>query len=490
MEILNNTIMKKKSARPIKIVQFGEGNFLRAFVDWFLQELNDAGLYHGDVAVIQPQPTGRIKALKAQDGRYTLIQEGMKDGQFTSEIKVIDVLQQFIDPYTAYEAYLKLAEVDTLEFVISNTTEAGIVLDETDLMSNTPPTSFPGKLLAFLHHRYETFHGDMNKGLYVIPCELIDDNGDELHRCLKELAIINGLSTAFLTWLSEANTFTNTLVDRIVPGYPTEQAAELTKKLGYIDDNMVMGEIYHLWVIEDRGGISNRLNGAKLGLNMIFTSDIKPYKIQKVRILNGLHTLMVPVAYLLGLNTVGDVMKNESLLTFIKNTTNLEIIPATGQYLPTELLHTFAHDVYDRFSNPQIHHELMAIALNAIAKFKSRLLPTALDYVSIKGKFPPHIAFSLASLLLFYKGWRHDEQINLQDDPAVLAFFKTLWQPTGEEISEQFLVSKCLKNTALWGMDLNDIPGATEQVVEWMEKIIESGMAAALRQFLASIDEN
>ena len=485
MQVLSNAVIEKKTERPIKIVQFGEGNFLRAFVDWMLQELNDASIYHGDVAVIQPQPNGRIKELKAQDGLYTLIQEGMKDGEFISEMKVIDVLRQFIDPYTEYEDYLKLAEVDTLEFVFSNTTEAGIVLDSTDLITNTPPASFPGKLLAFLYHRYVTFNGSMDKGLFIVPCELIDDNGDELHRCLRELAVINGLGMDFLTWLSEANTFTNTLVDRIVPGYPVERAPELTEKLGYIDNNMVMGEIFHLWVIEDRKGIGNILDGAKIGLNIVFTRDIKPYKIQKVRILNGLHTLMVPVAYLLGLNTVGEVMKDELMLKFIKNTTSLEIIPATESYLQAETLQAFANEIYDRFSNPQIHHELMAIALNSTAKFKSRLLPTALDYVKINGEFPAHIAFSMASMLLFFKGWRNEEKINLQDEQSFLDFYESLWRRCGTQIDERGVVQEFLGLTSFWGSDLNKIPGLTEQIVGMMGQIIVHGMETALANFLS-----
>jgi len=485
METLSNKVIKNRQERPIKIVQFGEGNFLRAFVDWMLQELNDAGVYHGDVAVVQPLDFGRIKELEAQDGLYTLVQEGMKAGKFVAKQQVIEILRQFVNPYEDYEAYLRLAEVDTLEFVFSNTTESGIVLDETDRITNTPPRTFPGKLLAFLYHRYQKFNGAMDKGLFIVPCELIDDNGDELSKCVQRLAEIHELEAGFMKWLAEANTFTNTLVDRIVPGYPAARTAELTQTLGYIDNNLVMGEIFHLWVIEDRGGISKILDGAKIGLNMVFTDNIKPYKIQKVRILNGLHTLMVPVAYLKGINTVGEAMKDEQIFAFIKRATDLEIIPATTSYLSAEGLTNFAQEIYNRFSNPQVHHELMAISLNATAKFKSRLLPTALDYVKINGEFGPCMAFSLASMLVFFRGLRNEEPINLQDEAQFLEFYASLWQRLSDGlIAERDLVREFLGLASHWECDLNEISGLTEQVLKYVTAISNQGMAQALTEFL------
>lgn len=486
MNTLSNTVIGNKTKRPIKIVQFGEGNFLRAFVDWMLQELNNAGIYNGDVAVVQPLDFGRVKELADQDGLYTLVQEGVKDGQFVATTQVIDILREFINPYEDYNAYLKLAEVDTLEFIFSNTTESGIVLDETDSIKNTPPKTFPGKLLAFLYHRYQKFKGAMDKGLFIVPCELIDDNGDELHKCVKRLAEIHELEDNFINWLSEANTFTNTLVDRIVPGYPAGRIEALTEKFGYIDNNIVMGEVFHLWVIEDRNGISKILDGAKAGLNMIFTDNIKPYKIQKVRILNGLHTLMVPVAYLKGIDTVGNAMKDELMLKFIKNTTDLEIIPATERYLSKEVLVNYAKEIYDRFSNPQVHHELMAISLNSTAKFKSRLLPTALDYVKVNGKFSSYIAFSLASMLVFFKGVRNGELINLQDEEQFLQFYANVWAKyDASELDVHGVVTAFLGLVSHWESDLNEIVGLNDQLTSVVESILVSGMEATLTKFLA-----
>jgi|GEM_PF-6073 len=473
----------ERSERPIKFVQFGEGNFLRAFVDWMIQELNDSGLYHGDVAVVQPLEFGRVAELVKQDGLYTLIQEGVQNEKFISNSKIIDVLRQFINPYDDYAAYLKLAEVDSIEFIISNTTEAGIVLDESDSIYQTPPKTYPGKLLAFLKHRYETFNGDVSKGLYIVPCELIDNNGDELRKCVRRLAELHDLKADFLKWLDEANTFTNTLVDRIVPGYPVKRVEEFTQKFGYVDQNMVLGEVFHLWVIEDRNGISNVLKGQEAGLNMLFVKDIKPYKIRKVRILNGLHTLMVPVAYLNGINTVGETMSNELMFNYLDQTVVKEMIPATEQYLTKDELYQFASEVYDRFNNPQVHHELMAISLNATSKFKSRLLPTALDYVKINGTFPKRIGFSLASLLVFYRGKRGEESIHLQDDQQFLNFYKSVWSSydSGTK-SIRDVVEAVLGLKSHWEVNLNEIPNLTDEVTRSVEEILTNGIKVALQK--------
>lgn len=448
-----------------------------------IQELNNAGVYNGNVAVVQPQPFGRVNELAKQDGLYTVIQEGVQNGEFISQSQIIDIISEFVDPYADYLSYLKLAEIETLEFIISNTTEAGIVLDESDSIAATPPHTFPGKVLAFLYHRYRHFNGDRSKGLYIVPCELIDNNGDELHRCVKRLAEIHQLEDEFMVWLEEANTFTNTLVDRIVPGYPAKRVDEFTNQFGYIDHNMVLGEVFHLWVIEDRNGISSVLKGEEAGLNILFTKDIKPYKIRKVRILNGLHTLMVPVAYLNGIDTVGETMNDELMLAYLNKTVEDEMIPATEHYLTQEELHQFAKEVYDRFNNPRVRHELMSIALNSTAKFKSRLLPTALDYIERYGEFPKYIAFSLASLLVFFRGKRGDESIALQDDQSFLTLYATLWNQYEEgSITISEMVTQFLGMVDHWEQDLNKIPGLTKYVTQTVENILNNGMNDALKK--------
>ncbi|MGN1344572.1 MAG: tagaturonate reductase, partial [Traorella sp.] len=254
MESLNKSIIKKTYA-PIKIMQFGEGNFLRAFVDWIIQKMNDSKKYEGHVVVVQPLEFGRVNELAAQDGLYTLYLEGLNNGEVVKTHEVIDVLDDFINPYTEYDKFLKYAESEDLEVVISNTTEAGIVLDPSDINFSKTPHTFPGKVLSLLKHRYDYFNGDTNKGLSFICCELIDNNGDELKKCVLGLAKVLQLSESFITWINEACHFTSTLVDRIVPGYPRDEIQEITNELGYIDNSIVKGEIFHLWVLKKEAHI-------------------------------------------------------------------------------------------------------------------------------------------------------------------------------------------------------------------------------------------
>ncbi|MDE7256983.1 MAG: tagaturonate reductase, partial [Clostridia bacterium] len=309
MELISKKIYNKPE-RPVKIMQFGEGNFLRAFVDWIIQSLNDDGAINADVVVVQPMPFGRVKELKEQDGLYTLRLEGIDNGEKVKKSRVIDVIGDLLNPFEEYEKYLSYGESEDLQIIISNTTEAGIAVDPSDTDLTVCPKSYPGKLLALLKRRYDRFKGDMNKGLAIIPCELIDNNGDELYRCLTELAKINKMDAKFIEWLQKANHFTSTLVDRIVPGYPKGEIEAIQKETGYIDNNVVKGEIFHLWVLKKEPFVQKVLPADSTGLNVIFADSIKPYKQRKVKILNGSHTAMVPVAYLCGIDTVGEAVND------------------------------------------------------------------------------------------------------------------------------------------------------------------------------------
>ena len=372
MNDLNRTNYTKSVKRPVKILQFGEGNFLRAFVDWILQNLNDSGVINSNVAVVQPMPMGRVAELAKQDGLYTVCLEGIDKGEKVQSRRIIDVLSDFINPFEEYEKYLSYAKSEDLEVIISNTTEAGIALDSSDTDFTKCPKSFPGKLLALLSARYEHFNGDMSKGLAIIPCELIDHNGDELKRVMLELAGINKMSMGFIKWLTEANHFTSTLVDRIVPGYPRDAAAEICKEIGFQDNNIVKGEIFHLWVLQKDAFVQEKLPADKSGLNVIFADDITPYKQRKVKILNGSHTAMVPVAYMSGIDTVRESVEDDDVGRFVQELVNDEIKPTID--LPKDEMDAFASSVIERFKNPFIRHELMSIALNSTTKFKTRLL--------------------------------------------------------------------------------------------------------------------
>lgn len=410
--------------RPIKVVQFGEGNFLRAFVDPFIQTLNEQGLFDGNVAVIQPMPQGRVRDLEQQDGLYTLMLEGLEQGKVISEHKIIDVLSEFIDPYTQYQNYLDLAASPILTTVVSNTTEAGIAFMAETIHFNQCPTSFPGKLLAFLRMRFEVFAGAKEAGLDILACELIDDNGQTLKKVLVEMARYNNMSETFIHWMTTANRFYNTLVDRIVPGYPKQDAQRLESEFGYLDHSMVKGEIFHLWVIEGEKGLNQRLPFDQAGLNVYFVDVLKPYKERKVKILNGSHTALVPIAYLCGIDTVKEAVTDPQVGKFIQNLIWQEVIPTID--LPKADMEKFAQAVLERYLNPFVRHELMSIALNSMSKYKSRILPSVLTQLD-HGKFPKLQLFSLAANIVFYRGKRNDESIKLQDDPQFLELYQQLW---------------------------------------------------------------
>ncbi len=480
MELLNKNL-HKKPVRPVKIMQFGEGNFLRAFVEWILQDLNDKGAINASVAVVQPMPFGRVKELAEQDGLYTLRLEGIDNGKQVKSSRIIDVIGDCVNPFTEYEKFLKYGESEDLEVIISNTTEAGIAVDPTDTDFSVCPKSYPGKLLALLKKRYDHFKGDMKKGLAIVPCELIDNNGDELYRCLTELAKINKMDEKFIKWMQTANHFTSTLVDRIVPGYPAAEIENIRKETGYLDNNVVKGEIFHLWVLKKEAHVQKVLPADKTGLNVIFADDIKPYKQRKVKILNGSHTAMVPVAYLCGIDTVGEAVNDPVMGKFVRDFVFEEVNPTIA--LPQDQMVAFANSVIERYQNPFIRHELMSIALNSTTKFKTRLLPTLTDYVAIKKALPQHLLFAFAALVKFHKGERGNEKIELKDDPAYLEHWAKLWADFDGDYDK--LAKAALGWKEAWDMDMNTIhPEITSTVARYLKAMDTKGMRAALECFV------
>ncbi len=476
MELISKKLFNKPE-RKIKIMQFGEGNFLRAFVEWIIQDLNDKGAIDAGVAVVQPMPFGRVNELAVQDGLYTLRLEGIDNGENVKKSQVIDVIGDCVNPFTEYEKFLKYGESEDLQVIISNTTEAGIAVDPDDTDFSSCPKSYPGKLLALLKRRYDHFKGDMGKGLAIIPCELIDDNGDELYRCLTELAKINKMDAKFIEWMQNANHFTSTLVDRIVPGYPRNEIEEIQEETGYIDNNVVKGEIFHLWVLKKEPHIQKVFPADKTGLNVIFADDIHPYKQRKVKILNGSHTAMVPVAYLCGIDTVGEAVSDPIIGKFVRDFVFEEVNPTIN--LPQDQMVAFANSVIERYRNPYIRHELMSIALNSTTKFKTRLLPTLVDYVKIKGKLPNRLLFAFAALVEFHKGKRGNEDIALKDDPEYLAKWKELWAGFGGDYNK--LAKDALGWTEAWDMDMNGLhPEITATVAKYLKAMDTKGMPCAV----------
>lgn len=462
-----------------RIMQFGEGNFLRAFVNWMIHKMNKEAEFDGGVVAVQPIDKGLINMLNDQDGLYTLYMNGIKNGEAVSENEVIDCIQRGIDPYVDFEGLKALAASDDLRFVISNTTEAGISYQEGNKFDDVPPASFPAKVTVLLHHRFTTFSGAADKGLIFIPCELIDRNGDNLKKIILQYAEEWNLGAEFVAWVEDNNIFCNTLVDRIVPGYPRDKVEQLTQELGYKDNLIVEGEQFHLWVIEGPASVEAEFPSAKCGLDVVFTDNMAPYRTRKVRILNGAHTTMVPVSYMYGIEYVRESVEDEVIGAWIKSAIADEIVPTLD--LPLEELNQFASDVLDRFRNPYLKHALMSIALNSVSKFKTRVLPSVTEYIARKGELPQKLCYSLAALICFYKGEVGGKEIALNDDQPVLDFAASTWAKyDGSADSAKAVATAFLSNTSFWGEDLTSYEGLAELVGNNVAAIIEKGIAATL----------
>jgi len=477
----------QKEILPEKILQFGEGNFLRAFVDSMFDELNAAGLFGGSITVAQPIAAGLADVLKEQDGLYTLFLRGLENGQEVCRKRVITSVQDAVNPYEDFNSYFARAKNPDLRFVVSNTTEAGIAYAAGDNLTDTPQKSFPGKVTAFLFTRFTHFAGDMAKGLVFIPCELIDYNGTTLKKIVLRYAEEWNLGEAFVTWVNEACVFTNTLVDRIVTGYPRDEAAQLEAELGYTDKLLDTGEIFHFWVIEGPSWLREELPFEKLGLNVVFTDDATPYKLRKVRILNGAHTCSVTAAYLCGHNTVGEMVADPMFKTYLEKALFEEVIPTLD--LEYDNLKTFADAVFDRFANPFIKHMLLSITLNSVSKWKARVLPSVLEYAKRKNALPTVLTFSFAALLAFDRGTsiedgaligdRAGEAYKIMDDAANLELMQSLWSKCdGSSAAIDVLVKDICGRTDIWDTDLNTLAGFADAVSAALLGIVQNGMKA------------
>lgn len=476
---LSKKIYQHYQEYPEKILQFGEGNFLRGFADWMFHQLNKHAGFNGSAVVVPPTHRGMVNVLNEQDGLYTGYLRGLKNGKAESTHEVIDVISRGINVYENFDAYIKTAEQPEIRYIISNTTEAGIAYNESDKATDAPPNSYPAKLAVWLYHRCQTFNGDASKGVHIIPCELIESNADNLKRIILQFASQWKYEERFVNWLNTACTFNNTLVDRIVPGYPKERISEITAELGYEDKQVVEGEPFHLWVIEAGEQLQKELPFPSIGLNVLYVKDITPYRTRKVRILNGAHTALVPVAYLYGIDTVRESVEHSVVGKYLRDAIFKEIIPTLD--LPKEELEQFANEVIDRFRNPYIRHLLMSIALNSWSKFETRVLPSILEYKKRKGAIPQHLAFSLAATIEFYKGKRGEEAIALNDDAAAMELLKNEWAASdGSEKSIKEVVTKVLAYEKNWKQDLNNIEGLTDAVAKHLLNIEKYGMKRAI----------
>ncbi|MBT1906515.1 tagaturonate reductase [Enterobacter kobei] len=466
---------------PERIIQFGEGNFLRAFVDWQIDLLNEHTDLNAGVVIVRPIQSAFPPLLSTQDGLYTTIIRGLNEqGETVSESRLIRSVNREIDVYSQYDAFLKLAHNPDMRFVFSNTTEAGIGYHAGDKFDDAPAVSYPAKLTRLLFERFSHFNGATDKGWIIIPCELIDYNGDALRELILRYAQEWALPAAFIQWLNEANHFCSTLVDRIVTGYPRDEAAALEAELGYHDAFLDTAEHFYLFVIQGPTFLARELRLNKYPLNVLIVDDIKPYKERKVAILNGAHTALVPVAFLAGLDTVGEAMNDADICAFVEKAIYQEIIPVLD--LPCDELESFASAVTGRFRNPYIRHQLLSIALNGMTKYRTRILPQLLTGQKVRGQLPPRLTFALAALIAFYRAERNGEGYPVQDDAYWLECYQQLWaRHRDNQISTRELVQAVLSEREHWELDLTQVNGLVDQVTLNLDAILLKGMRAAVK---------
>ncbi len=469
----------KVNQYPTKVIQFGEGNFLRAFVDWIIWNTNQKTDFNAGVVVVQPIDRGMVDMLNAQDGLYHVNLQGIDKGEAVDSIQMIDVINGGLNPYTQNDEFMALAEDPNIRFVISNTTEAGIAFDPSCRLDDKPASSYPGKLTQLLYHRFEHFKGDMSKGFIILPCELIFLNGKELKKCIYQYIELWQLGEEFKAWFEQACGVYCTLVDRIVPGYPKDTIAQIHERIGYSDNLVVKGEIFHLWVIEAPETVAAEFPADKAGLNVLFVPSEAPYHERKVTLLNGPHTVLSPVGYLSGLDTVKECVEDPEVGAFVKKVMYEELMETLN--LPKPELQAFADSVVERFVNPYVKHFVTSIMLNSFPKYKTRDLPGLKTYLERKGELPKGLVLGLAGIITYYKGgFRGDVEIVPNDDAAIVELLKNLWA-TGDvrKVAKGVLAAEFI-----WGEDLNAIPGLTDMLASDLALVQAEGMRAAVRSVL------
>ena len=499
MELLNYDVLKASGYKgyilddaPIRVLQFGEGNFMRAFVDYFFDISNEKAGFNGKVALVQPIAQGLTELVNKQEGLYTLYLRGSENGQKVDAKRVISSCACCLNPYDkdGLDKIMAIAESDDLDIIASNTTEAGIAYDPSCNFEDQPAASFPGKLTQVLYRRFKAG----KKGVVVLSCELIDNNGKELLKCVNQYIDQWKLEDEFKNWVNNENIFCSTLVDRIVPGRirDPKEVEKLEAENGYHDELIDVGEIFGVWIIEGPEGLEDRLPFKKAGVNVHVVPDVMPYKHRKVRILNGAHTGFVLGAYLAGFDIVRDCMQDDAVAGFMNKMLNEEVIPTLVDHLDENDLNQFAAAVKDRFNNPFVNHELMSISLNSTSKWKARNMPSFLQYIDKNDKLPVCLTMSLAAYIAFYSNDVQEltdaglvckrpagNTYTVNDDRWALEFFYD-----HRNDSEEDLVKAVLGNEKMWDQDLNKIAGLTDTVIADLKKIRTEGAKAAYQSCL------
>lgn len=467
---------------PERVLQFGTGAFLRGFADYFFDEANRKGLFDGRAVMVGSTGSGRAARLSEQEGIYTLCVQGIEAGARVDRCRTVASVSRALASSERWEDVLALARSPELRFVVSNTTEVGIVHDPEDRLDLGPPRSFPGKLAAVLHERARAFDYDPARGLIVLPCELVERNGDELRRIVLALGAQWGLGDRFAAWVRSANRFCNTLVDRIVPGTPGGEALEaLYRRLGYRDELLIQAEPYRLWAIEGDEALRQALPFAAADPGIVVAEDIEPYRERKVRILNGTHTIMVPLAYLCGRETVQEAVEDPLTGAFVRHVMLEEIVPSLDT--DAAAARAFAAEVLDRFANPYIRHELLSITFQQTTKMRVRVVPSLVGHVRKTGRLPSGIPLGFAAYL-WLLGGAQDAPAGRrpQDDRAEVV--RGHRAAAGEDDLGGFVRRVCA-DEGLWGTDLGALPGFTDAVATHLARIASDGAAAALTAWRA-----
>lgn len=475
---LNRELIGSQEKLPIKIVQFGGGNFMRGFTDYVIDKLNKEAGFNAGIVNVQPTPGGSVHKLEEQDNLYTLFSRGIKKGEIIDTKQVISAIQKSINPYTNYDEFLALAKEEELEFIFSNTTETGIAYDESENNYAGPHKNFPAKLTVLLHERFKHFNGAADKGLRIIPCELIEDNAFALKEIILKYAQLWNLDSNFAQWIEQNNYFHNTLVDRIVPGYPKDDVQTYEDQLDYEDQMMVVSETFLLFVIQEAGNLKERIPFDQINEQILVVDDIQPYRLRKVRILNGGHTLMLAPAMLSGKETVKESIDDAFIGKFLSETIFNEVNPTLG--LDETELKDFAEEVFDRFRNPFIKHYQASIALYFVSKFKVRILPSLLKYVEINQRLPLNLTFSLASLIRFYQGSFGEKALPINDEEAIVARFKEIWATEDYEKVAELALSEI----TFWDTDLTKVNGLKDAVTKALWEIDHNDIETAYHNFI------
>ena len=464
MERLNRNLplVKFEKKMPEKVIMFGEGEFLRAFACLAFDVLNEKKLFNGSVTIVQPTPEGKIDLIRQQDGLYTVIERGLENGEKRINTRLITCVEDCINPYEDYENYIHKARNPELRYIVSDTTETGFSCCEGELLSDKPQVSFPGKVTAFLYERFKFFEGDDKKGLVFLPCEPIENNGDKLKKITEKYAAQWKLEKEFTEWINEYCVFANTLTDRIVTGYPREEAEKIFEESGYRDELLNTCELFYFWAIESArfaGHIKQELPFDKAGLNVIFSDDISLHRLKKARMFNGAHICLAPAALLTGYTTVAEAVGDPMFKKYLEKVLYNEIIPTLD--MNRNVLEGFAKSVITRFSNPFTGHELQEITHDCISKFKARIFPAIFEYQRRFGKIPPILTFSFAAMIAFYKNGGH---IKIADDEKSTAFLRD------NDLDVIF------KNIGFWEVDLLENEELCTAVEEALRRIKLGGI--------------